>query len=58
MEERIRVPGGIASAPDGDELDLGALDEVAGGLDRAWRADGASAAEPGARSGTVSVIRG
>lgn len=37
MEERIRLPGAIASAPD-DELDLDALDQVAGGLARAWSA--------------------
>ena len=37
MEERIRLPGTIASAPD-DELDLDALDQVAGGLARAWSA--------------------
>ncbi|HEX6745981.1 MAG TPA: hypothetical protein VF092_01615 [Longimicrobium sp.] len=37
MEERIRVPGGIASLPD-DELDLEQLDQVAGGLARAWPA--------------------
>ena len=34
MEDRIRLPGGIAGAR--DELDLDELDQVAGGLDRAW----------------------
>jgi len=34
MEDRIRLPGAIAGAP--DELDLDELDQVAGGLDRAW----------------------
>jgi hypothetical protein len=37
MEERIRLPGAIASAPD-EELDLDELDQVAGGLARAWSA--------------------
>jgi hypothetical protein len=40
MEDRIRLPGGIAALD--DELDLDALDQVAGGLDRAW-----TPAEPG-----------
>jgi hypothetical protein len=34
MEDRIRLPGTIAGM--GDELDLDDLDQVAGGLDRAW----------------------
>jgi hypothetical protein len=34
MEDRIRLPGAIAGM--GDELDLDDLDQVAGGLDRAW----------------------
>jgi hypothetical protein len=34
MEDRIRLPGVIAGAR--DELDLDELDQVAGGLDRAW----------------------
>lgn len=60
MEERIRVPGGIASARDGDELDLDALDDVAGGLDRAWPADAGAIpmAEPGSRTAAGTVIRG
>ena len=59
MEDRIRVPGGIVSVPDADELDLDALDDVAGGLDRAWQTDGAPMAEPGSRSAAAaSVLRG
>ncbi|HSU14668.1 hypothetical protein [Longimicrobium sp.] len=34
MEDRIRIPGSIAGTR--DELDLDELDQVAGGLDRAW----------------------
>jgi len=56
MEERIRVPA-IASAPDDDELDLDALEEVAGGLDRAW-STGAGAAASASPPPMTLPIRG
>ena len=57
MEERIRVPGSIASLPD-DELDLEQLDQVAGGLARAWTAGEAAGAPGAAAQPAGTPIRG